>query len=90
MFSPEFDNIPSQLEEKNRRFRISSLNSSARIKDLDDSFLWLKDAGVEYPCFNLTEPRIPLKINKKTIFSSCLRVTPVFCAVPQWKTSSFQ
>ncbi len=61
-----FDRIPSQLDEKNRRFQLSSINKNARTRDYEDSFLWLRDAGVALPCYNVMEPRAPLKINEQS------------------------
>ena len=41
-----FDSIPSQLDDKNRRFIVSSLTPSARLNRYENSFKWLTDAGV--------------------------------------------
>ena len=40
-----FDSIPAQLNEKNRRFKLNSINASARHIRYEDSFNWLADAG---------------------------------------------
>lgn len=32
---------------------------------MKDKFLWLSDAGVVHPVYNITEPKAPLKINEK-------------------------
>lgn len=61
-----FDHIPSQLDEKNRRFQLASINKNARNREYENSFLWLKDAGVALPCYNVTEPKAPLKINEQS------------------------
>ena len=55
-----FDSIPAQLNEKNRRFKLNSINASARHIRYEDSFNWLADAGVALPCYNVTEPQAPL------------------------------
>lgn len=60
-----FDHIPSQLDDKNRRFQLASIKTTARLRDYEDAFVWLRDAGVALPCYNLQEPKAPLKINEQ-------------------------
>ncbi len=60
-----FDRIPSQLDDKNRRFQMASIKTTARLRDYEDAFVWLRDAGVALPCYNLREPKAPLKINEQ-------------------------
>lgn len=77
-----FDRIPSQLEDKNRRFQLSSIDTNARLRAYDDSFMWLQDAGVALPCYNLTEPKFPLKINEQSrLFKLFLNDTGLLCAM---------
>lgn len=61
-----FDQIPSQLDEKNRRFKIASIDKRARLREYDDAFVWLQDAGVALPCYNLNAPVAPLRINEQS------------------------
>lgn len=58
-----FDLIPSELNAKNKRFILKNLNEHARFTRYEDSFLWLKDAGVALPTYNAEEPMFPLKLN---------------------------
>lgn len=58
-----FDSIPAQLNEKNRRFKLNSINASARHIRYEDSFNWLADAGVALPCYNVTEPQASLQLS---------------------------
>ena len=60
-----FDLIPSELDAKNKRFVMKSLNQHARFSRYEDSFLWLKDAGVALPTYNVTEPAVSLKLNEQ-------------------------
>lgn len=60
-----FDSIPSQLGEKNRRFVLADLDKNARQNRYESSFLWLNDAGVALPCYNISQPCSPLKLNEK-------------------------
>ncbi len=60
-----FDAIPSQLNDKNRRFYLSNVEKNARQLRYADSFNWLADAGVALPCRNVTAPQTPLSLNEK-------------------------
>ena len=57
-----FDLIPSELNSKNKRFIIKNLNEKARMEKYRDEFLWLKNAGVAIPTYNVEEPKLPLKL----------------------------
>ena len=57
-----FDLIPSELNSKSKRFFIKSLDEKARAEMFKNEFLWLKDAGVAIPVFNVEEPKLPLKL----------------------------
>ncbi|MGM9859924.1 MAG: ATP-binding protein [Muribaculaceae bacterium] len=59
-----FDLIPSELDSKNKRFVFKSLNLNSRFEKIQNSFLWLADAGVALPVYNVEEPRLPLRLNK--------------------------
>jgi hypothetical protein len=58
-----FDAIPSQLDDKNRRFVLADLSKNARQNRYASSFLWLADAGVALPYYNVKEPVPPLESN---------------------------
>ncbi|MDD3402771.1 MAG: AAA family ATPase [Hespellia sp.] len=76
-----FDRIPSELNEKNKRFILAGIQKSARMERYENSFLWLQDAGVALPCYNVTEPVVPLKINEKhNLFKLFLCDTGLLCA----------
>ncbi len=57
-----FDLIPSELDAKNKRFILKRLNEHAKFDRYQDSFLWLKDAGVAIPVYNVEEPKNPLRL----------------------------
>ena len=57
--------IPSELNAKNKRFILKKLKEKARFARYEDSFLWLKDAGVAIPAYNLEAPQAPLLLNKQ-------------------------
>ena len=60
-----FDSIPAQLDEKNKRFILTKVRKTARMERYENSFLWLKEAGVALPSYNLSELKLPLLLNEK-------------------------
>lgn len=75
------DSLPSQLNDKNRRFMLSKIDINGRQNRYQDSFLWLSDAGVALPCYNVTEPQPPLQINEKhNLFKLFMGDTGLLCA----------
>ena len=76
-----FDSIPSQLNEKNRRFILSAIDPNGRQMRYADSFNWLSDAGVALPCYNVEEPQPPLRLNEKhNLFKLFMGDTGLLCA----------
>ena len=57
-----FDLIPSELNAKNKRFILKKLNENFKFSRYHNSFLWLKNAGVALPTYNVEEPKYPLKL----------------------------
>ncbi len=76
-----FDAIPAQLNDKNRRFYVNSIDKNARLARYENCFKWLDDAGVALPCYNVAEPRAPLKLNeKRSLFKLFMSDTGLLCA----------
>jgi predicted AAA+ superfamily ATPase len=59
-----FNLIPSELDAKNKRFILKNLNEHARFSRYENSFLWLKNAGVAIPTLNIQEPTFSFKLNE--------------------------
>ncbi len=55
-----FDLIPPELNAKNKRFILKRLNEHAKLERVENSFLWLTNAGVALPVYNVEEPKMPL------------------------------
>ncbi len=55
-----FNLIPPELNSKNKRFILKNLNEHAKFNRYEDTFLWLTDAGVAIPVYNVEEPKYPL------------------------------
>lgn len=60
-----FNLIPSELDAKNKRFILKNLNEHARFSRYENSFIWLKNAGVAIPTFNLKEPKVSFKLDEQ-------------------------
>lgn len=77
-----FDAIPSELNNKNKRFILSDLKKSARSERYESCFNWLADAGVALPCYNIQEIRQPIAINlSRNLFKLFLNDTGLLCAM---------
>ena len=61
-----FSLIPSELNHKNKRFIMKDLNENFRFSRYENSFIWLKEAGVALPVYCVQEPEIPLLLSKST------------------------
>ena len=59
-----FDNIPGQLSQKEKKYKLSSLSKEARMREYEDAFVWLDEAMVVNPCFNATDPAVGLKLSE--------------------------
>lgn len=66
-----FDEIPGQLQKHEKKFKLSALQSEARMRDYSDAFFWLNDSKVINCCYNSTEPSIGLKLNEKRTTLKC-------------------
>lgn len=55
-----FNLIPPELNAKNKRFILKRLNEHAKFDRIENSFLWLTNAGVALPVYNVEEPKMPL------------------------------
>lgn len=59
-----FNLIPPELNSKNKRFILKKLNENAKYERYQNSFLWLKNAGVAIPVYNVEEPKVPLLLSR--------------------------
>ncbi len=69
-----YDIIPAELNKQNKKFVFTMLNKELKFDRYENSFLWLKDAGVALPVYNVEAPIIPLLASKSSntfrLFSS--------------------
>lgn len=61
-----YDLIPAELNSCSKRFNYSDLKKGLRYERSEENFVWLSQAGVALPVFNVTEPSIPLLLNEKS------------------------
>ncbi len=79
-----YDIIPAELNKQNKKFVFTMLDKELKFNRYENSFLWLKDAGVALPVYNVDAPIIPLKASKSSnvfrLFSSDIGL--LTCAYP--------
>lgn len=61
-----FTLIPSELNQKNKRFILKNLNENFKFSRYENSFIWLREAGVALPVYCASEPSLPLLLSKST------------------------
>ena len=66
-----FDEIPSQLQNQNQHFKLSSIEKGARFDNYRDAMFWLSDAMIVNNCYNSTEPNIGLNLNRDRTLLKC-------------------
>lgn len=66
-----YDELPSQLKNQNRHFKLSSLKAGARFDEYRDALFWLSDAMIVNNCYNSTEPNVGLNLNHDRTLLKC-------------------
>lgn len=59
-----YDSMPGQLDQKNKRFKLNCIGKGVSYDRVANDFLWIKDAGVVIPVYNISEPKLPLVISE--------------------------
>ena len=69
-----YEIVPAELNKQNKKFVFTMLDKELKFDRYENSFLWLKDAGVVIPVYNAASPVIPLLASKTSnvfrLFSS--------------------
>ncbi len=69
-----YEIIPAELNKQNKKFVFTMLNKELKFDRYENSFLWLKEAGVALPVYNVEAPVVPLLASKSSnvfrLFSS--------------------
>ena len=58
-----FDSIPGQLTKAEKKFKLASIDKTARKREYSDAFMWLVDAMIVNHCFNSTDPNVGLALS---------------------------
>ena len=76
-----YDLIPSELNKQNKRFFLKNATVRGRIDRSESDFIWLAEAGVAIPVYNVDEPKIPLQLAKKAnLFKLFLNDVGLLCS----------
>jgi hypothetical protein len=59
-----FDEIPSQLQRHEKKYRLGEIQKDARYRDFDTSFMWLSEAMVVNLCYCSSEPNIGFRLTR--------------------------
>ena len=66
MLEAIYNTIPGNLLKQNKRFNYSDIKKGLHFEKTESSFLWLSEAGVIIPVYNVTEPKLSLTQNRKS------------------------
>ena len=66
-----FDDIPSQLQKHEKKFKLSSLKKEARFRDYEEAIFWLSDAMITNIAYNSKPPVLGLKLNMERMTLKC-------------------
>lgn len=77
-----YDLIPSELNKHNKRFLLKNASLRGRFDRAESDFIWLAEAGVAIPVYNVDEPKIPLALAKKSnLFKLFLNDVGLLCSM---------
>lgn len=80
-----FDLMPSEISQQDKRFVVRDVEGDSHFDRYDNDFMWLSDANVALPVYNVTEPRYPLKTNLDSarfkLFSSDVGILTYQCGM---------
>ncbi|MBR4728628.1 MAG: ATP-binding protein [Prevotella sp.] len=66
-----YDDIPGQLQKKEKKFVLSTLKDEARMREYDSAFFWLEDSRIANISYNTTAPNIGLQLNEDRTVLKC-------------------
>jgi predicted AAA+ superfamily ATPase len=61
-----YDLIPAELNNQNKRFILKDMKERAKFREYKDNFVWLAEAGVALPTYNVDEPKYPLMLSRSS------------------------
>lgn len=82
-----YDAVPKQLAKELRKFQYSTVEKGQTSKKYGNSVRWLIDSALVLPCYNISEPYIPLMANAKDEqFKLYINDTGLLCALYGFET----
>ena len=66
-----FDQIPSQLQRHEKKFRLADISEGARMRQYENAFFWLNEARVVNICNGATEPSLGLNLKADSSALKC-------------------
>lgn len=84
-----FDQIPSQLAKKEKKYRLSSVEKNARFRSYEDSFIWLNEAMIVNTCYNATDPNTVLALSADYTTQKCYMADTGLLITHAFKNRSF-
>lgn len=63
-----FEIVPEELKRRNKRFIVADLKEGSRYDREEDTFLWLEEAGIGLSVRAVTEPKVPLRLARRSNF----------------------
>ena len=73
--------IPSELNKHNKRFYLKKATDRGRFDRSEADFIWLKEAGIAIPVYNVDEPKAPLELARKAnLFKLFMNDVGLLCA----------
>ena len=77
-----FSLIPSELNKRNKRFYLKNATDRGRFDRSESDFIWLKEAGIAIPVFNVDEPKVPLELARKAnLFKFFMNDVGLLCSL---------
>ncbi len=80
-----FDLMPSEISQQDKRFIVRDVEGDSHFDRYDNDFMWLSDASVALPTYNVSEPRYPLAASlqapKFKLFSSDVGILTYQCGM---------
>lgn len=65
------DGIPGQLSKHEKKFALSSIAKSARMRAYEEAFFWLADARIANVCYASTDPSVGLGLSMEQSSLKC-------------------
>jgi len=66
-----FDNIPTQLSKKEKKYRMSLISDISRFREYENAFIWLNEAMIVNTCRNVNDPNIGLAMSAERSRQKC-------------------